>query len=329
MPTPYSYSVVPLNRTGWGITVSDATFGAGSNAIDGNTGTIWATNSSPYPFSAIIDTGGFSPFSRSGWVASADSDFGTGFDASQVLDGNITTRWISSGSALPHWLSIDMGATQTFNTVTYVPQQNANQPATIELYVSSNGSTWGSAVATLSGLSGIATVTFGVAAQTARYIKLNVTASNGAPYAGIAEVNIGNVAPPTFDTVAVLPRQDGFLDFAGSIEIYVSSDGVTWGSPVYTASGLPLDASLKVFGPFAGGAVTYRYIKYNILSAASGARAFMGAAEINVGARVPVYVVAPGVSAPITNTGAGATHQMVKGPQTSIASGGDNYGYIT
>lgn len=133
----------PLSRTGWGASVSDATFGAASNAIDGNTSTIWATNGS-----------------------------------------------------FPAWIVLDMLSAQTFNALTY------------------------------------------------------------------------------------LPRQDGWLDFPGSIEIYVSSDGVTWGTPVFTASGLPNSASQQGF-VFAS--QTFRYLKFNILSAAAGARVYQGAAEINVG----------------------------------------------
>lgn len=137
----------PLNRTGWVTAASEVTWGASANAIDGNTGTIWATN-----------------------------------------------------ATLPAWITFDMLSPQTFNTLTY------------------------------------------------------------------------------------LPRQFSDPDFPGSIEIYVSSDGSTWGSPVYTQSGLPCDQTLKTFTfPFQ----TYRYLKFNILTPAVGARNFQGASEINVGTAPP------------------------------------------
>lgn len=90
------------------------------------------------------------------------------------------------------------------------------------------------------------------------------------------------LAPQTVDAVTVLPRQDGFHDNPGSIEIYMSTDGTTWGSPVYTQSGLPDNNTLKTF-TFPGGAVTKRYLKYQTLSEAAGSRLFTSVAEINAG----------------------------------------------
>lgn len=84
----------------------------------------------------------------------------------------------------------------------------------------------------------------------------------------------------TFSEVTVLPRQDGYQDFPGSISIFVSDDGATWGTAVYSTTGLPNNSSLKLFS-FAS--QHHRYLQYEITAIASGARVYQGAAEVNVG----------------------------------------------
>lgn len=158
----------------------------------------YATNSwarmGPNGFSMTFGAG-FTALSRTGWTATADSIYGTGFEASKALDGSTSTYWLSGGGALPHWLYVDMGSAQTFNGVQYVPEQNANQPTTVEIYVSDDGSTWGSLVATssFSGSAATQNIPIGVPV-THRYVKINITASDGTPYAGIAEFYVGSFA---------------------------------------------------------------------------------------------------------------------------------------
>lgn len=124
---------------------------------------------------------------------------------------------------------------------------------------------------------------------------------------------------PTFDTVTVLPRQDGWADDPGSITINVSNDGSTW-TAVYSQTGIPLSASLKYFGPFSGGAVTYRYMQYYISVIATGARVYQGACEINVGTTVALYATAENVAPPITNANMGAMHQASASGRTIITA---------
>jgi len=334
---PYSYTIVPLNRTGWGTTASDVTFGAASNAIDGSTGTIWATNGS-FPAWIVLDMGAPVANSRSGWsILAVDSTAG-GYPASNMLDANAGTIWSSNGGT-SGFISLDFGSAQTFNNVGLQTRPSSNQgsPNAFDVYVSTDGISWGSIVASFIGDAGTANaLTYYAlpAAQTKRYLKIQVNSVYTPPSnVVLAEIYTANAgAIPTFDTVAVLPRQDGFLDFPGSIEIYVSTDGSTWGSAVYTASGLANDATQKTFGPFSGGAVTKRYVKYNILSAASGARVYQGAAEINVGTNSPLYITAANTRQPITPSASGAFHQPLKAPSPPTSGGGGgttggNYGY--
>lgn len=87
------------------------------------------------------------------------------------------------------------------------------------------------------------------------------------------------LTPQTFNQVWMWPRTDGFNDTPGSIEIYVSNDGVTWGSPVYTQSGMPI---YKTVHQFSFATQTARYLKYNCLAASAGARGYTSVAEIYV-----------------------------------------------
>jgi hypothetical protein len=42
-------------------------------------------------------------------IASADSIFSAGYEASKAVDGNLTTKWNSDGSAFPHYWKYDLG----------------------------------------------------------------------------------------------------------------------------------------------------------------------------------------------------------------------------
>lgn len=142
-----------LNRAGWTlVSTSDQTWGAASNAIDGNTGTIWATV-----------------------------------------------------NAVPQHIIIDMGSAQTFEAIGYMDRQDAfnDSAGNVEVYVSSNGSTWGTAVATGTFVQTKALQTLSFASQTFRYIKFVVTsAAVGARgFIGCAEfyAGSGSVLAATMD----------------------------------------------------------------------------------------------------------------------------------
>jgi hypothetical protein len=156
-------------------------------------------------------------------------------------------------------------------------------------------------------------VTFGAAANAIDGNTSTFWSTNGTFPAWFV-IDMGSAK--TFDTVTVLPRQDGNLDFPGSIEIYVSDDGSTWGTAIYTASGLPNNATQKIFGPFSGGAVTHRWVKYNILSQASGARIYQGAAEINVGTYSSNVPTSYGISH------AGDGRKLLYGSPAPVVGGG-------
>lgn len=224
----------------------------------------------------------FTPLSRTGWVGSSDSNFDTPYTPAQTLDSDINTRWISGGGALPHWISMDMGSAQTFNTVTYVPQQNANQPATIELYVSSDGSTWGSPVATLSGLSGTGTVTLLCASQTCRYFKLNVTASNGPPYAGIAEVNAGTTPPGNVRLTQL--AEEALLTGSPSVRLTkVATEAVIAASPLARLTKFALETVIPSAAPTARGNIDYDQVRVSVRQGSGGMFQMFGGGSVSTG----------------------------------------------
>ncbi len=115
---------------------------------------------------------------RTGWVASA-SIANTAEWPSRALDGDLTTRY-STGTSQTNGQSfqVDMQTQQTFSKIVLDATNSPNDyPRGYAVYVSNDGSNWGSAVATGAGSGAVTTITF--SSQTARYIKVVQTASTG------------------------------------------------------------------------------------------------------------------------------------------------------
>ncbi len=132
------------------------------------------------------------PLSRSGWIAS-----GFGYSGSdtpdKAIDGNTSTKW-SSGTFLnpSQWFIVNMGSAQTFNKIDFdAGAGNVNDYARgYNIYVSNDGSNWGSPVASGTGSNRDITVSF--PAQTAQYIKIEQTGQSGLFWWAINEFNVYN-----------------------------------------------------------------------------------------------------------------------------------------
>ena len=93
--------------------------------------------------------------SKSNWkLISADSQHG-GNEARLAFDGNTGTFWHTeyqgSEPTCPHTLIVDMGTSYRVTAFTYLARQDGNQNGMVkgyEVYLSDDGKTWGSAVAT-------------------------------------------------------------------------------------------------------------------------------------------------------------------------------------
>jgi alpha-glucosidase len=139
------------------------------------------------------------PIPKTGWaVRFQDSQETAGENgaAGNAIDGNSGTFWHtawSSGNApLPHEIQIDMGTAHAVNALSYLPRQDTGVNggiANYEVYVSTDGTAWGAAVATgtfdLSKSEKL--VRFPV--KTGRYLRLRaLTEINGGPWTSAAEI---------------------------------------------------------------------------------------------------------------------------------------------
>lgn len=140
----------------------------------------------------------FTPLSRTGWTAAASTIWDSSFSAAKALDGDTGTCWNSqAGLDYPHSLTIDMGSAQTFNAVQFVPRQDVRaDPYKVEVYVSDDGASWGSPVATDRWISSIFTKTLGFQSQTRRYLKLvGLTGHSLSVSMACAELYAGDIPP--------------------------------------------------------------------------------------------------------------------------------------
>jgi len=131
---------------------------------------------------------GETALSRSGWVASASSTSGTDVP-SNALDGNSSTRW-STGAPMVDgmWFEVDMTATQTFSEIVMDSASSTDDYARgYQVFVSSDGVNFGSAIATGTGASALITVQF--PPQSARYLKIVQTGS-ASNWWSLAELNV-------------------------------------------------------------------------------------------------------------------------------------------
>jgi hypothetical protein len=124
---------------------------------------------------------------RSGWTASASLPNDLPSDA---LDGNTTALW-SSGQpqANGQWYLVDMGSPHSFSKITLDTGSNNNgdYPRGYQVFVSNDGSNWGNAIVSGNGTEQLVTISF--AAQSARFIKVVLTA-NASNWWSIYQFNV-------------------------------------------------------------------------------------------------------------------------------------------
>lgn len=224
------------------------------------------------------------PLSRTGWTAAA-LPAASSSTAGNALDGDTTTRWTTGAAqASGQQLVIDMQKPQTFAQVTLdAAGSKSDYPRGYEVYVSTDGNSWGTSIAAGSGTSALTTIRF--ATQTARYLKI-VQTGTGSSWWSVAELNVyaqASIDPagwtltaaPTSTTDVVGNAIDGNLatrwtsgvpqangqtftvdlgatktlsrlvlddgnsanDYPHGYQLFVSSDGTSWGSAI--ASGAP------------------------------------------------------------------------------------------
>lgn len=126
---------------------------------------------------------------RDSWKATACNNNN---NAKNALDGNAATRWDTSGSQTPgQWFMVDFGKTLTYNTIICDVglSTSSDAPAAYEIYVSSNGTNWGNAIASGTTTNGIIKVNV----QNSRYVRVVQTGSKS-NYWSIHEFYVLNAA---------------------------------------------------------------------------------------------------------------------------------------
>ncbi|MFF2481266.1 discoidin domain-containing protein [Paenibacillus sp. NPDC058071] len=122
--------------------------------------------------------GGNTALSRVGWAVASSPVSGDA--AANLLDGSMSTRWSTGAAMAPgQTLTLDMGSQQSFSKVVLDSTgSNDDYARGYEVYVSADGTNWGTAITSGTGSGPVLTAQFSV--QNARYIKIvqTGTASN-------------------------------------------------------------------------------------------------------------------------------------------------------
>ncbi|GAB2655016.1 endo-alpha-N-acetylgalactosaminidase family protein [Kribbella swartbergensis] len=142
---------------------------------------------------------GIVPQSRITVADVSSEDVATGGAATSALDGNPSTLWhsawsqVSPPAGFPHHVTLDLGSTYQVDGFSYLPRQSGTNGMFkgYEIYVSADGRTWGTPVATGQFPNSTATQRVNFTAAPGRYVKFVGTSSlNGAVFGSAAELNV-------------------------------------------------------------------------------------------------------------------------------------------
>ena len=166
---------------------------------------------------------------RLGWSASASSTL-SGNPASNALDDSGSTRWATAvNQANGQSFTLDMQAPRSFTQVTLDAgsSNTSDYPRAYQLFVSNDGTTWGSAVATGTGVAQLTTISF--SSQSARYVKIVQKGTSSTNKWSIAEANVYGVPPATllrqgWTASAALDSGEAPLGIDGRAETQWSTD---------------------------------------------------------------------------------------------------------
>ncbi|MEW9702223.1 discoidin domain-containing protein [Paenibacillus sp. SI8] len=187
------------------------------------------------------------PLDRTGWTATSTPTSGDG--PANLLDGSMSTRWSTGTAMVPgQSFTVDMKAVKSINKVV-MDSTGSNQDYArgYEVYVSSDGTEWGSAIASGTGTGAV--ITIGFPAHNARYIKVVQTGTSsswwsirevwvygatsaGASLAGQATVSSGQSFDVTLGLGSVASNvyaQDINITFDENLLQFVSADSLKSG----------------------------------------------------------------------------------------------------
>lgn len=129
------------------------------------------------------------------------SSYVSGYEPQKAVDGDIDTYWDSTPGTCPQWLKLDLGSTQSFDSISTHFWDGDSRQYAYYIEVSDNDATW-TEVTTTKYVHGNVTDTFDPPLD-ARYVRITVTDNTGPnKYAHILEVNISResgVAASSYD----------------------------------------------------------------------------------------------------------------------------------
>ncbi len=128
-------------------------------------------------------------FDRTGWVASTNAPSSSADAPANALDGDLATRFSTNEDQAPGlYFEVDLGSARTFDALEMsVPNSPTDYARGYDVEVSSDASSW----ATVAACTGAATPqTVGFSAQTARYVKVVLTATTTSQWWSIDEFNL-------------------------------------------------------------------------------------------------------------------------------------------
>jgi len=130
-------------------------------------------------------------------IASVDSEQLPDYSAAKAIDGNTTSIWHTQYTPTspphPHQIIINLGGSYSVVGLKYLPRQDGQNGTIISynVYVSTDGVTWGSAVAGGSWAADITEKTASFSPKTGSFVKLVANSEwNGNPWTSAAEINI-------------------------------------------------------------------------------------------------------------------------------------------
>ena len=151
---------------------------------------------------------------KTGWsITYVDSQelIGENGAAVNALDGSTATfwhtQWLSNNTPPPHEIQIDLGHVYSIDRFRYLPRQDGGVNGRIglyEFYVSSDGVSWGTPVATGSFANSATEKEVSFAAKTGRFVRLRALSEvNGKPWTCMADLNLFGVADSTGTSITV------------------------------------------------------------------------------------------------------------------------------
>ena len=141
-----------------------------------------------YTYASATQTS-INKWAQSSWTATASSTYSGAYSASKGIDGDTATFWLSATGSPPWTYDIDMGAAYPTSGLDYLPRSGQDRVTGYEIYLSSDGLTWGSAVSSGTWANDNTIKTAMWPAAVSRYVRLNVTASSST-YATVRELNL-------------------------------------------------------------------------------------------------------------------------------------------